>query len=197
MALELGNLLGAAANLTTAFSKEKSLKQFLKTIDNFGVQVTNNFEVNLFGLNDITFFVQSINFGGIQQKFEEIYYNGRSIPLPTWIDYDHSGSMSIINDANGYIYAAVSNFLMQNSPSLIDNGIVMTVKCLTGDNNYKGSVITFNSVRFEKLDGLQFQYSGGEASTFNINFNYLDFTFTPGALGKVAGVVGAVDKLVS
>ena len=197
MALELGNLLGAAANLTTAFGKEKSLKQFLKTIDNFGIQVTNNFEVNLFGLNDITFFVQSINFGGIAQKFEEIYYNGRSIPLPTWVDYEHSGTMSIINDAQGYIYAAISNFLLQNSPNMIDSGVVMTVKCLTGDKNYKGSVITFNSVRFEKLDGLQFQYNGGEASTFNLGFNYLDFTFTPGALGQVAGVIGAVDKLIS
>ena len=65
MALELGNLLGAAASLTTAFGEEKSLKSFLKTMDNFGIQVTNNFEVNLFGLNDITFFVQSVSFGGI------------------------------------------------------------------------------------------------------------------------------------
>jgi hypothetical protein len=37
MALELGNLLGAAANLTTAVSKEKSLKAFLKNVDKFGV----------------------------------------------------------------------------------------------------------------------------------------------------------------
>ncbi len=65
MAIEIGNLLGAAAQLTTAVSKERSLKSFLQNIDNFGIQVNNNFEVNLFGLQDITFFVQSINFGGI------------------------------------------------------------------------------------------------------------------------------------
>lgn len=197
MALELGNLLGAAANLTTATGKEKSLKQFLKTIDNFGIQVTNNFEVNLFGLEDITFFVQSVTFGGMNQKFEDIYYKGRSIPVPTFVDYDHNGSMTVINDANGYIYAAVSNFLMTNSPNLINNGIVMTIKCLTGDSTYKGSLITLNSVRLEKLDGMTFQYNGGEPSTFNIQFNYLDFTFTPGALGKAAGIIGAVDKLIS
>ena len=57
MALELGNILGAAANLTTAFSKGKSLKNFLRHINDFGVQVNNNFEVNIFGLSDITFFV--------------------------------------------------------------------------------------------------------------------------------------------
>lgn len=73
----------------------------------------------------------------------------------------------------------------------------MTIKCLTGDPAYKGAVITLNSVRFEKLEGMSFQYNGGEPSTFNLQFNYLDFTFTPGALGKVAGVVGAVDKLIS
>lgn len=65
MAFEIGNILGAASNLTTAFKKDKSLKQFLKTIDNFGIQVTNNFEVNLYGLDDITFFVQDVSFGGI------------------------------------------------------------------------------------------------------------------------------------
>ncbi len=64
--------------------------------------------------------------------------------------------MNVINDANGYIYAAISNFLMGNSASLLNNGVTMTIKCLTGDNDYKGSVITLNQVRFEKLDGLQF-----------------------------------------
>ena len=85
-----------------------------------------------------------------------MYFNGRSIPIPSYVDYDHDGSMTIINDANGYIYAAVSNFLMQNTSAMISNGVVMTIKCLTGDNSYKGSVITLNSVRFEKLDGLAF-----------------------------------------
>lgn len=197
MAMELGNLLGAAANLTTAFSKPRSLKSFLSQMDSFGIQVTNNFEVNLFGLQDITFFVQSINFGGVTQQFTDLYYNGRTIPVPTYIDYDHSGSMNVINDANGYIYAAISNFLMGNSASLLNNGVTMTIKCLTGDNDYKGSVITLNQVRFEKLEGLQFQYEGGNISTFNVQFNYLDFNFTPGALGKVAGVAGAIDRLVS
>ena len=197
MAMELGNLLGAAANLTTAFGKDKSLKSFLHHIDDFGIQVTNNFEVNIAGLEDITFFAQSINFGGINQKFETLHYNGRSIPVPTYIDYEHSGTMSILNDANGYIYAAISNFLMGNSSVLLDNGVVMTIKCLTGDDNYKGSVITLKSVRFEKLDGLSFDYSGGDIQKFNLNFQYLDFTFTPGGLGTVAGVIGAVDSLLT
>ena len=71
--------------------------------------------MNLFGLEDITFFCQEVTFGGMMQKFEELHYNGRSVPVPSYIDYDHGGTLKIINDANGYIYAAVSNFLMGNS----------------------------------------------------------------------------------
>ena len=197
MGLQLGNLLGAAANLTTAFGKDKSLKSFLHHIDDFGIQVTNNFEVNIAGLEDITFFAQTVNFGGINQKFETLYYNGRSIPIPSYIDYDHSGTLTILNDANGYIYAAISNFLMGNSASILDNGVVMTIKCLTGDKHYKGSVISLNSVRFEKLDGLNFDYSGGELSKFNLSFQYLDFTFTPGGLKKAGGILGAASSILS
>ena len=197
MALELGNLLGAATNLTTALSKGKSLKSFLATINDFGVQVNNNFEVNVFGLEDITFFVQSVNFGGIQQKVETLHYDGRSIPFVTYMDYDHSGSMSVINDGNGYIYSAISNFIMGQASTMINNGVKMTIKCLTGDEKYKGALITLNSVVFEKVDGLSFQYSGGEVSTFNLNFQYLDFNFTPGALSKASGIIGAIDTLIS
>jgi len=74
---------------------------------------------------------------------------------------------------------------------------VMTIKCLTGDDNYKGSIITLNGVRLEKVDGLSFSYNANEPSTFNIEFTYIDFDVTPGALGKVAGVVGAVKNIVS
>lgn len=197
MALELGNLLGAATNLTTALSKGKSLKSFLARINDFGVQVSNNFEVNIFGLEDITFFVQSVSFGGLFQKIETLHYDGRSVPFPTYIDYDHSGQMTVINDGNGYIYAAISNFIMGQPSVMLNNGVKMTIKCLTGDDKYKGSLITLNSVILEKLDGLQFQYNGGDISTFNVGFQYLDFNFTPGALADAAGIIGAIDTLVS
>ena len=195
--MELGNLLGAAANITTAFSKGKSLKSFLEHIDDVGIQVQNNFEVNFSGLEDVTFFVQSINFSGINMTFEDLYYNGRSIPIPCGIyDYEHSASMEIINDAQGYIYAAITNFLMSGSSTLVNTGYTMTIKCLSGDDKYKGSLITLNNVIFEKVEGLQFGYSNNDISKFNVSFQYLDFTFTPGALGQAAGIVGGVSKLI-
>lgn len=79
MALELGNLLGAAANLTTAVASGKSLKKFLSTYDDFGIQVQNNFEVNIAGLEDITFFAQSIDFGSVTRNFHTLHYAGRSV----------------------------------------------------------------------------------------------------------------------
>lgn len=59
--LALGNLLGAVSQATTALSKERGVKSFINIIDKFGIQVKNNFEVNFSGLQDATFFIQSIN----------------------------------------------------------------------------------------------------------------------------------------
>lgn len=55
--LDIGNLTGALANLTTAISKEKSVKSFINTVNHFGIQVKNNFEVNFSGLESTTFFL--------------------------------------------------------------------------------------------------------------------------------------------
>jgi len=65
MGLQLGGILGAAANLNSSFSKPKSLRQFLKNFDKFGIQVQNNFEVNFSGLQDITFFLTDITIPGM------------------------------------------------------------------------------------------------------------------------------------
>ncbi len=198
MALELGNLLGAAANLTTALSKEKSLKAFLKNVDSFGIQVTNNFEVNFSGISDATFFVQSIDFGGIKQNFTTLYYDGREVDIPINHEYQHEGNMTVLNDANGYIYAAVTSFIAsQSSSKLANSGYTMTIKCLTGDEkHYKGALVTLRGVRLETVSGLQFNYNGGDISTFTMNYKYIDFSYTPGALGKAAGIVGAINSLI-
>ena len=198
MALELGNLLGAAANLTPALSKEKSLKAFLKNVDSFGIQVTNNFEVNFSGISDATFFVQSIDFGGIKQNFTTLYYDGCEVDIPVNHEYQHEGNMTVLNDANGYIYAAVTSFIAsQSSSKLANSGYTMTIKCLTGDEkNYKGALVTLRGVRLETVSGLQFNYNSGDISTFTVNYKYIDFSYTPGALGKAAGIVGAINSLI-
>lgn len=200
MGLELGNLLGAAANLTSSFSKERSLKQFLKNIDKFGVQVSNNFEVNFSGLQDTSFFVQSIDFGGIKQNFSSLYYDGCELDVPINHEYEHAGNMTVLNDAQGYIYSAMTAFIMSTSSNVLANsGYTLVIKCLTGGEkkSWKGAVVTLRGVRFESVSGLTFGYSNGDISTFTARFKYIDFTFTPGALGKAAGVIGAVNSLLN
>ena len=198
MALELGNLLGAAANLTTATSKEQSLKAFLRNVNSFGIQVTNNFEVNFSGISDASFFVQSIDFGGIKQNFTTLHYDGREVDIPINHEYQHEGNMTILNDANGYIYAAVTSFIAsQSSSKMANSGYTLTIKCLTGDEkHYKGALVTLRGVRLETVSGLQFTYNGGDISTFTVNFKYIDFSYTPGSLGKAAGIVGAINSLI-
>lgn len=197
MGLELGNLLGAAANLTTAASQEKTLKSFLANINSFGLQVQNNFEVNFSGLEDITFFVQSITIPGVKQNFGDVYFDGRLVDVPYNHEFEHEFSVSVINDAQGYIYSAIQNFIMSDSTStMVNSGYTMTVKALTGDSKYKGSLYTLKGVRFESLGPLSYGYNQNDISTFDLGLKCIEVTATPGGLGKVAGVLGAATSLL-
>ena len=196
MGLQVGGLLGAAASLTTALSKPKTVKSFLDIVDSFGIQVKNNFEVNFSGLTDVTFFITNINLPNLTQNFTEIYYNGRKIDIPINYDYSHEFTMTVLNDAQGYIYPVVQNFIMSEATNtLAQTGYTMTIKAMTGDKNYKGTLITLNNVRFESVTGLSFGYSDNDVSTFDINCKLLDYSCTPGALGSLAAVAGVVNSL--
>lgn len=193
-----GGLLGAAASLTTALSKPKSLKQFISTVDKFGIQVQNNFEVNFSGLQDITFFVQSVPVPSISQSFTEVYCDGRVYHVPTVADYEHDFSMTVLNDAQGYIYTAIADFIAQNALSMFTgNGYTMTLKAMTGDDNYKGALYTYKGVRFNSVGGVRYSQDGNNISTFDVSFKCVEYSVTPGALAKAAGVVGAAAALLS
>ena len=57
-------------------------------------------------------------------------------------------------------------------------------------------LVTLRGVRLETVSGLQFNYNGGDISTFTVNYKYIDFSYTPGALGKATGIVGAINSLI-
>lgn len=193
-----GGLLGAAASLTTALSKPKSLKQFISAADKLGIQVQNNFEVNFSGFQDITFFIQSVPVPSVSQSFTEVYCDGRVYHVPTVVDYEHDFSMTVINDAQGYIYSAVVNFLAKGVLSILTKGgYTMTVKAMTGDKDYKGALYTYRGVRFNSIGGLRYSQDGNSISTFDLSFKCVDYTATPGALAKAAGVVGAASSLLT
>lgn len=196
MGLQLGGILGAAANLNSSFSKPKSLRQFLKNFDKFGIQVQNNFEVNFSGLQDITFFLTDITIPGMHQNFTTVNYDGKEVFVPVSYEYDHDFNMTVLNDANGYIYSAITNFIMSDaSTNLIGNSYTMLVKALTGDDNYKGTVYTLNGVRFQNVSGLTYGYAQNSVSTFSVSFKCVECITTPGGLSKVSGALGALDSI--
>ena len=198
MALAVGNLLGAVNGVMTALSKEKSLKAYLDNINSFGIQVKNNFEVTFSGLTETTFFVTNISLPQVQQNYAELYYNGRKVEIPINFDYTHEFSMTVLNDAQGYIYSAVTNFLMSDAANqMAKSGYTMSIKALTGDKKYKGMLLTLEHVRIESVSGLQFGYADNDISTFDISCRLINWNATPGALGGVAGIAGAVNSLVS
>lgn len=127
-----------------------------------------------------------------------MYYNGRKVEIPINYDYSHEFSMTVLNDAQGYIYSAVTNFLMSDAANyLAKSGYTMSIKALTGDKKYKGMLLTLEHVRIESASGLSFGYADNDISTFELNCRLIGWTATPGALGTVANLAGAVNSLVS
>lgn len=198
MSLELGNLFGAAANVTAALQDDqKSLKSFLAHVNDFGIQVKNNFEVNFSGLEDLTFFVHSIQLPGMHQNFTQIYYDGRQVDVPINHEYSHEFSMVILNDAQGYIYSALAEFVANTSTNVLANsGYTMILKAQNGNSKYPGIVITLNGVRLESVEGLSFGQNDNDIQTFGISGKLIDFSVTPGKLGKAANVLGAINSII-
>ena len=197
MSFDIGNLCGAITSVTTASSGPKSLKSFLNSIDSLGVQTTNNFEVNFSGIPDLCFYFQSITIPGMNINTTEIAYNGQKVEIPVNYDYQHDFSATVINDGSGYIYSAIANFVISNmSTPKANSGYTMTIKAMTGDKKYKGTVYTLNGVRLVGIGSIDYNHSSSDVSTFSLSFKCANYTVTAGALGKVSGIMGAVNSLI-
>lgn len=153
----IAGLAGAAANAVTALSKEKGLDSFLKTVSGLGVQVRNNFEVNFSGIPQTTFFIQSINVPGLRQNMTQLHFDGRLVDIPINHEYDHDFNMTVLNDANGYIYSALSEFILTDASNRMANsGYTMTIRSRNGNDDWAGALITMRGVRFTSIGGLEF-----------------------------------------
>ena len=198
MSLQLGGLIGAVTQVATAVQGDKSLKSFLASVGKLGIQVANNFEVNFSGLNDVSFYVQSISIPSLTLNFTDVMYDGKKVEVPVNYDWNHDFSMNVINDAQGYLYAAITNFLIEESNSeRVNSGYTLTVKALTGDSKFKGSMYTFYGVRITSLGSLQYSYDQNNISTFDLQLKCNYFNVTPGALGTAANIIGAVNSLIA
>jgi len=143
-------------------------------------------------------YVSSVSIPGMELKTTEISYDGKKVEIPVNYDWQHDFTMTVINDAQGYIYPAVTNFFMSEATSdMVSSGYTMTVKALTGDKNYKGTLYTLYGVRIVNVGNLQYGFDMNEKSTFDLTLKCAYFTSTPGALGTAANVIGAVNSLIS
>ena len=198
MGLQLDNLFGAVTNVVAAYSDVTTPAQFIDNYHKFGIQVKNNFEVNFSGLEEASFFIQSINLPGISQRFTQVHFNGRAVDIPICHEYEHQFSMTVLNDAKGYIYSALTNFIMSDSSNvLMNSGYTLVLRAMTGaEKNWEGMNITINGARFESIGGLDFGHDSNSIQTFTVNGKLIDYTVTPGALTKASGIVGAVSQLI-
>ena len=115
--------------------------------------------------------------------------------VPQNFEYEHDFNATVINDASGYIYTALTNFLVNDSGSAMTNsGYTITIRAI-GDDRHKGATIKLNGVRLKSCSGLSFQHGGGDVQTFTMNCSAIDYNVTPGQLGQVAGVVGALGSI--
>ena len=198
MSLDLGNILGTVTQTKTVSSRESGVKAFLNTFAKYGAQVKNNFEVNFSAIPDLPFFITNISVPGIKQYITQLNYDGRVVDIPVNFDYDHDFSMTIRNDAQGYIYSALHNFIMSGTGKILANsGYTITIKALTGDTkHYKGALVTLQGVRLESVTGLEWAHDDNQIQTFNVSGKVQSVTYTPGSLAKPAGILGAITSIL-
>lgn len=197
MGLQFGNLIGAANSIASGFSEENSLQQFLTSLDDLGVQITSRYECIFSAIPQTTFFIKNISTPTMRQNSTMLHFDGKEVEIPQNFEYTHDFSMTVINDASGIIYSALCNFIMNDFTSkLVNSGYSITIKTAKSKNT-NGTTITLNDVRVKNIGALQFDHAGGDVQTFNVDCTAVDFTTSMGQTGKIGGIVGAIEKLIS
>ena len=193
--MSFGALFGAASSLQSGFGGNSSLKDFLSQMDSMGVQITSRFEATFSAIPQTTFYIKNINTPGMKQNITSLYFDGKMVEIPQNFEYEHDFNMTVINDASGIIYTALTNFIMSDSgATLANSGYTISIKAI-GDNKHKGATIKLNGVRIKSIGGLNFEQSGGDIQTFDVQCSAIDFEYAPGSLSKVTGITGAIGSI--
>lgn len=185
------------ANDSTGY---RSLNAFLNNINNFGVQVQNNFEVEFEGIDGLTLFITNFELPGSKQNTCEIFYDGIKVTIPVNYEHEHEFSMTILNDAQGFIYSTIKSFIeldSYNHYTRTNNN--MRVKALTGQVStavtglegdsgnsvpYQGAMIVCYGVRLTSMGGLTYGQSNNDLQTFTVQGSMIEYSHLPLGLSK-------------
>jgi len=181
---------GRVSSKANSSTGRKTLLQFLYHVDQYGIQVQNNFEVVFHRFeNNFTFFVNSIELPGSRQNTCEVFYDGIKILIPVNYEHDHEFSMTLLNDANGYVYTLIKTWIEFDSYNhYTDPGSTMLIKALTGqiyadgNNQYDGSRIYCKGVRFTSISGLSYGQGNNDIQTFTVQGTLIEYSHLPYSL---------------
>ena len=84
--------------------------------------------------------------------------------------------------------------MSDSGATLANSGYTISIKAI-GDNKHKGATIKLNGVRIKSIGGLNFEQSGGDVQTFDIQCSAIDFEYAPGSLSKATGITGAIGSI--
>ena len=163
-----------------------SLKKFYDTLGNSGVLIKSNYECrfeNFFSheelVNSLTFYCQSINIPGLKTTNTELFYKGRSIQIPTFVEQEHDFQLTILNDASGYIYSAMRGF--ETSQYIFDNKKhtnvqpCIKINVISDELNHGGMIVELYDITINNVSGLELSHSDSSLQTFTVN-GYSMFT---------------------
>ena len=201
MGFSFGSIANSIANISSRKSDkgkkpESSLYEFLGTLNNYGVQIKANYEIEFLQVPGLQFFCQSINIPGLQSINSILYHRGRQFQIPVVAEQAHEVQMTVINDASGKIYPLMRQIMIEDYNALYpDNQFSLRIKARSDQQNTAGMNIVLEGVRITNVSGLDYSNGDGTVQTFNMDLyvNHTDFEI--GEIQKKEGLLGKVDKI--
>lgn len=187
MATSFQNLTNAVSyNRVASQNNGSSLKNFLTNIKKFGIQTSNNFIVNFSSIPDINFMVQSISVPSFDMEMAEIYYDGQKVDVPVQSDFGHDITMTVLDDAQGYLHSVIANFILNNKyNNKMGTACVCTIKAINGDNKYPGTNFICTGARIVSLGSITLDYSGSDIVKFDVSCKCQQIVVTPGSINNI------------
>ena len=170
---------------TSKHSRYSPLSKFYETIGNGGLIIKSNYECTFEYLledeldNKLKFYCQSINIPGLKTTNTELFYKGRSIQIPTFVEQEHDFQLTILNDASGLIYSKMREFQVAQYCD-IDKKYTnaqpsIRIDVISDSVYHGGMIIKMENITINNVSGLDLSHSDSSIQTFTVN-GYSMFT---------------------